>query len=305
MITRKFFLSAILLLPIVACASDDNAGTSGAQFLKIGAGSRPTAMGDSFVGVADDVNAVYYNPAGLGFLDRTEFTAMHTQYFQGLNYDYGAFVHPLHAGAFGLSAATLATDALTRRAADESNTGSFTNQDAAYAFSYGRPLTERFSVGATARWIRENIDTASAQTWSADLGLLKRFDQSPLSLGLAIRHMGKKITFNDEADPLPLTVDAGVGMDFLRHKLLVSADIRHVRDTGFQYGAGTEWRETLRGNFRYAVRAGYNTATTDVESASGLALGAGIGYRLFDLDFAWVPFGILGNTFRYTAHVKF
>ena len=50
---------------------------------------------------------------------------------------------------------------------------------------------------------------------------------------------------------------------------------------------------------------GYNTATSDVESASGLALGAGIGYRLFDLDFAWVPFGILGNTFRYTAHVKF
>ena len=34
-------------------------------------------------------------------------------------------------------------------------------------------------------------------------------------------------------------------------------------------------------------------------------MGAGIGYKLFDIDFAWVPFGDLGNTFRYAAHVKF
>ena len=121
-----------------SAGSDKNAGTSGAQFLKIGAGARPTAMGDSFVGVADDANAVYYNPAGLGISwTKLEFTAMHTQYFQGLTYDFGAYIHPLQSGAIGLSAAKLETDALTRRGLDESNTGSFTDQDAAYAFSYG------------------------------------------------------------------------------------------------------------------------------------------------------------------------
>ena len=130
-----FLLRSAFCVPSLAASRPTkNAGTSGAQFLKIGAGARPTAMGDSFAGVADDVNAVYYNPAGLGFLDKTEFTAMHTQYFQGLDYDFGAFVRPLQSGALGLSAATLKTDAFTRRALDETNTGSFTDQDAAYAF---------------------------------------------------------------------------------------------------------------------------------------------------------------------------
>jgi hypothetical protein len=304
-IARRLLLLMAALWPVLAVASGRNAGTSGAQFLKIGAGARPTALGDAFVGVADDANAVYYNPAGLGFLAKTEFIAMHTQYFQGLDYDYGAFVRPLQSGALGVSAATLKTDALTRRDNQENETGSFTNQDSAYALSYGRPFGERFSAGVSARWVRENIDSASAQTWSADVGALKRFEQSPLTLGLAVRHLGGKIKFNDEGDPLPLTVDAGAGTDLLRHRLLLSADLRHVRDAGLQYGAGAEWRDAVAEKFRYAVRAGYNSATTDVDGASGLALGAGAGYKSFDIDCAWVPFGDLGNTFRYAAHVRF
>jgi len=34
-------------------------GTTGAQFLKIGVGSRAVAMGEAFAGMADDISAIY------------------------------------------------------------------------------------------------------------------------------------------------------------------------------------------------------------------------------------------------------
>jgi hypothetical protein len=296
---------ALLGFTLPSYAVGKKAGTSGAQFLKIGAGARPTAMGDAFVGIADDVNAVYYNPAGLGFMDRPEFTAMHTQYFQGLDYDYGAFAQPLKMGTLAISAATLKTDAITRRGADESALGTFENQDAAYALSYGRKFGDTLAGGVTARWVRESIDSTSAQTWSTDWGIHKRFEGRPFTLGLAVRHLGKKITFNEEGDPLPLTIDGGAGMDLLQNRLKLGLDVRHVRDTGLKYGLGAEWHQSLRDKYRYAVRAGYNSANTDAGGATGISLGAGVGFRALDLDFAWIPFGNLGNTFRYAAHLKF
>jgi len=46
-----------------------------------GGGSRPIGMGETFTGLADDLNAVYYNPAGLRLLDGPEFSSSHTRLF--------------------------------------------------------------------------------------------------------------------------------------------------------------------------------------------------------------------------------
>jgi hypothetical protein len=42
--------------------------TSGADFLKIDSGARSQGMGGAFTAVADDVNALTWNPAGIAFL---------------------------------------------------------------------------------------------------------------------------------------------------------------------------------------------------------------------------------------------
>ncbi len=292
-------------IPISAQASNKNVGTSGAQFLKIGAGARPTAMGDSFVGIADDINAVYYNPAGLANLSHPELTAMHTQWFQGINYDFGAFVLPSEYGAFAVSVATLKVDDHIKRGADESNEGTFEALDAAYGLSYARSLYSNLSLGLTARYIHQEIDTAKASTWSGDVGLLKRFEEKPLTVGLAIRHLGQNVRFSEESDPLPTEIDLGVGSAVLRDRLKLGFDIKRPRDNDLQFGTGAEWKQALRGDFKYAVRGGYNSSGTDADGTTGISLGAGLGFRQFDFDFAWVPFGILGHTFRYSASLRF
>ena len=54
-------------------------GTTGGIGLKLPAGARPTAMGGAFVGKADDLNALYWNPAGLALVRSPELSLMHSQ----------------------------------------------------------------------------------------------------------------------------------------------------------------------------------------------------------------------------------
>ena len=43
-------------------------GTTTANFLEIGIGSGPSAMGEAYVAVANDISSIYWNPAGLSYL---------------------------------------------------------------------------------------------------------------------------------------------------------------------------------------------------------------------------------------------
>ena len=72
MLKRGIGLIAIALFIITAAAPSahaisihDGAGTTGAAFLKIEGGSRPVGMGGAFAGLANDVNTIFWNPAGL------------------------------------------------------------------------------------------------------------------------------------------------------------------------------------------------------------------------------------------------
>ncbi len=58
-------VAAALFVWSPAEAIDDNAGTAGYSFLKIGVGARPAGMANAYVGLADDYSALYYNPAGI------------------------------------------------------------------------------------------------------------------------------------------------------------------------------------------------------------------------------------------------
>ncbi len=294
-------LVASLAFPAGASAANSKVGTSGAQFLKIGAGARSTAMGDAFTAVSDDVNAVYFNPAGLSQLKSAELTAMHTQWFQGIDYGFGAFALPTAAGTFAISAATLETADIQKRGLDESDQGSFTDLDSAYALSYGGRLSETLSLGATARLVRAQIDSASASSWGGDVGVLKKFSGSPYTVGLAARHFGQEVKFHDTGDPLPFVIDGGAAGRFVNDHLLLSLTLSLPRDNDVQYAAGMEWAERHADGFRYAARAGYHSLGTDAKGASGLSVGAGVGYPRLDRDLAWVPKGDHGNTLRYAV----
>ena len=73
---KKIFIITVLALVIgLATASADEfskVGTAGAQFLKIGLGARYTALGEAATAVVDDAYGIYWNPAALANIEKTE-----------------------------------------------------------------------------------------------------------------------------------------------------------------------------------------------------------------------------------------
>src|SRR5262245_64716799 len=64
------------------------AGTSSATFLRIGVGARAVGMGETFVAVANDPSAIFWNPAGLASLQRRELAISHVQWPADIAYDH-------------------------------------------------------------------------------------------------------------------------------------------------------------------------------------------------------------------------
>ena len=64
------------------------------DFLTAGVGARSMALGGAYVGISNDVTATYWNPAGLGLIERVQMCLMHGERSSGLgNYNYIGVAH--------------------------------------------------------------------------------------------------------------------------------------------------------------------------------------------------------------------
>jgi hypothetical protein len=87
------------------------AGTASVQFLKIGVGARAGAMGESFVAIANDASALYWNPAGISQFDANQVMFSHTAWLVDVQHEFlGAVYHLSADDAVGLSLTMLHTD---------------------------------------------------------------------------------------------------------------------------------------------------------------------------------------------------
>ncbi len=295
-------------------------GTAAAQFLKIGPGARASGMAEAFSGVADDAYAAYYNPGGLGFLKRPEVAATHASHFQGINYEYATVSVPLlswvdtkrprHAlGVLAVSVTNLGVSNIERRGTTETDAPAetFSASDFAYAASYAYAWPKMgLSAGLTVKYVDSAIGDSHAGAMATDWGLLWR--RGSLSLGGGLRHAGDKQRFGLIAERIPTTVFGGASYRWWQERLLGSFDVGFPNDGRARLAWGGEYRHPFTKDLRGSLRAGYASAGKRGTTGGGLTgghFGGGIGYANFDFDFAWVPRGDIGNSLRYSLHVKF
>lgn len=311
-------LSIILFLFLClgpANALDQDKGTSGAAFLKLAPGARPAAMGEAFSAVADDAHAVYYNPAGLARVGTLEATGMHDAHFQGIRYEFAAlavplanrrdpFMSPTARGTLALAVYNLSVSGIERRGTTETDdpTGSFGGSDFAYSVGYGRALSSSVALGAAVKLVEQSLDAAHGSAVALDVGGL--WSHGKLNLAAGARNLGTSMKLRDAAAPLPRVLYAG-GAYSIGERGLVSADLRLPKDNAMSLAFGAEYRHPFDGGVKGYLRGGYNSSNRDAEGLGGLSLGGGVGMGTLRFDFAWVPFGDLGNSFRYSLVVRF
>jgi hypothetical protein len=280
-------------------------GTSGAQFLKIGVGGRATAMGGVYTGVADDVSAIYWNPGGLGGLKSKEVIYTYNKWFQDITHQFVGGAVPTSVGVFGLGITMLGMDDLEKRTADvETAEGTFKAQDMAIAVSYGKAINESLMLGGSLKMLSSKIDDESASGMAVDLGALMKTGVQGLNVGFAVTNLGGTYKFIEEGDPLPMTIKLGAGYKILNDALTLAADVIYPNDNDILLGGGMEYALKFTGGGAIALRTGYKTGV-DTGGLSGLGAGLGISYKMFAFDFAWTPYGDLGDAMRGSLSLKF
>ncbi|PIR19382.1 MAG: hypothetical protein COV48_02310, partial [Elusimicrobia bacterium CG11_big_fil_rev_8_21_14_0_20_64_6] len=212
---RQALLAALLIVTLAGGAAASGKGTTAGAFLRLAPGARGAALGRSLGGVADDAYAAWYNPAGLGFLERVEAAAAHESRFEGISFNAAILSvpvlawhdSPLRANAYGvtaLSVYSLSASGIERRGLVETDTpsGTFAASDRAYALSYGwnAPGTS-VAFGGTAKFVDSALDSARATALTWDGGFLWKGDRR--TAGAGVRGFGGKLRYSAVSDPLP------------------------------------------------------------------------------------------------------
>lgn len=281
----------ILGIPGAGLASE--AGRDGLAVLNLDLGARPLGMGGAFVGLADDINALAYNPAGLGSLKNLQATFLHRRWLADTSYSYVAVASPLgKKGAIALGGLNLGGDPIEAFDSQGNPAGSITSSNRVLFAGYGLRLMDKFNGGFVIKYVEENLDTEKIAVLSGDVGLLYDIT-SIISAGLSVSNVGSKFKYLNESSSQPTVIRVGFaaspGDDFVG--LL---DIVKQMDDDAIISLGAEYTVADIASIRagYGIEMGGNV----VEGLSGLTLGVGFKQTSVALDYAFVPYGNLGQT---------
>lgn len=209
--TRKTELLTLVSMLLVAFTANSYSQTSSAvPFLLISPDARSSGMGEVGTAVADDINAIYWNPGGLAFLDymdkagpRTEseelvpyrqvalsFSPWLPQFNADLFYSYftiGQHFEELN-GTVAFNFILMNLGEFTRTDINGKTQGKFISNEFTIGLSYGAMIAPDLGAGFQFRYIRSNLTPTSFQQQDAGVGNSISFDLGviwkPVSLNL-------------------------------------------------------------------------------------------------------------------------
>jgi len=319
-------LPATLLAQLVPNLGGQRAGISAFQFLKIGVGARGVAMGESFVAVANDASALYWNPAGLVQFTADQAIAAHTEYVIDIKHDFFGLVYHLDdQNAVGASFVSLhMQDMEVTTETQPFGTGRyFSFGDVAMSVSYARKMTDQFSFGATVRYVDETLDVLHMRSVMVDLGTyywtglgtarfavaISNFGADAAPTGSVTGMNGSTIT-SFQSFSLPTVFRLGFAMEPYQvedQRLTTSLQLNHPNDNSENLRLGVEY--AFQNTF--FVRAGVKRTIgqpmfgEDATSEESFTLGAGfrvpVAFTTVDADYAYANFSRLGSVHRISV----
>ena len=261
----------------------DRAGTSGFQFLKIPVDPRGAALGESAVSNSSDANALFWNPAMASLADGPTIALSAARYFADVRLQYAAVTYP-----FGGSGMTVGLNVLSMNSGSMNVTTEFepfgTGEtfeliDLSAGLTIAQSLTDLFSYGVTAKYVRESVAGVSATAALFDLGVFYKVGTTGARMGVAVRNFGPDATVGGEisrttigTDPVvvesdfesitpPTTFLLGATYDILpagsTNNLRVTAQLNNPNDNAENWNVGLEyvWSSSLmlRTGYRFGL----------------------------------------------------
>lgn len=289
-------------------------GTTAANFLNIGVGSRIAAMGDAGSALIRDANVVYWNPSAVAFLESPDLQSTYLNMLSDIHFSQIGFVRPLAVGSLGFSGALLYAGELDGRNELDLPTKNFSFYNWAYSISYARKVSERSSAGLSLKIIREAIGGNIADGAAFDFG----FTQQRKGLGLpdnltnfafVLQHLGPDLG-PGKSSPLPFTARFGMSNALFSGRWTSAVDLAVPSRGDAELNFGNEWQI----HPAFALRAGYrflrsNSRDTDwfkfFTGGFGFFFTPPSAKQRYNLDYAFSVFANTGFNHRFSFGIKF
>jgi len=296
----------------------------GAVFLLLPVGARAAALGQAATADGGTTEAVFWNPAGLAALPKSEFAVHHFNNAFFGNGDAAVIAwHGARLGTVALAAYVIDYGDLDLTPRDGGGVpiGRITPRNVALSLSYGTDLGGGIDIGVTYKLVQFRVDCSgdctdvpatAGTTHAVDVGVRYTFAGVPLRVGLSLRNVGFNLQVENsaQADPLPTRLAVGVAYEVLRPvpgREGESIDVRVLADLQSTVGHGAFAPMKLLGvesgvGELIRLRAGY--AFLD-SYAKGPSLGIGLKFGSVSLDLARIFFANDNLGEKEPFHVSF
>lgn len=243
------------------------------------AGARPASMGGAYIGLANDVWAIFYNVAGLSDLKSREASFFYTPGQFGLSElrrSTLAIGFPTRFGIFGLAARRYGFDLY---------------HEVTWTASYAREVSG-LSVGVNLNYHTVSIQNyGSSGTIGIDVGVLLKLSRH-VQWGIAAKNVNSP-TIGESGEPLPQTFSAGIAyLPTPRFSLTLD----YVKETNFD--PSTKFGFEYRVIDAVALRGGVS------DRPSEYAGGIGIQHGIFVIDYAFFMHQELGITHQGSILIR-
>lgn len=269
-------------------------GTRSGEFLLLPVGGRATALGSAFSALADDISALYWNPAGLSLIDGRQAMVSYNSYVADTDHTWIGLAIPMSGGerALGFSVGIFGFGDQPEYTVDQPDgTGrTYDVSMSSVGLTYSQQFNDRFSFGVTGKFINEDLAGASASTFAFDIGTNYHTELGGktirgaftiTNLGGALKHGGPRLQqdlpvqdpnlppgtkvgeLSTKAWELPTSFRVGVAYDVMasaNSRLTASGEFAQPTGNDVSGSVGAEYAAMNIGDspFSVALRGGFN-----------------------------------------------
>lgn len=318
-------LILFFLLIAIQSYANDKLGQTGLKILDISMSARSAALGDAYILLGNDANALFYNPAGIAKMEsKFDFVVNYTSWIADIKYyAIGLAINRGNSGNFGFTAIypdygnIYGTELDPTDQKGYRNTGEVDCPSFAVGLSYARQCKDnKFMIGGQIKYIFQHLGSNligdneqpienEVSGFAFDFGASFYIYKS-LGVGMSIRNWSsEEFKYYDASFKLPMRLSLAFGVDFLNlfrdleseNTLNIEIDVVKPNDytERFHVGAEFTWQNKL------TLRTGYKFNYDE----EGLTFGVGFKLSNIKIDYAYSYFGVFDLVNRFSVGFSF
>lgn len=251
------------------------------QFEFVDIGAKPISLGGAFTSLANNSDAIFYNPAGISQLMFRELSVFYSPAPFGLKelaYGTASYVEPTKFGSIGVAGKTYGFELY---------------REVTATLNYANNYKGRIRYGANFNYYHLSIKNyGSASTFGIDVGMLANLTDY-LKWGFAAFNLSRA-KIGQSREKLPQVYRAGFTFQ-MRKDLLLTAEIEK----------DTRYTTSFKSGIEYSLldmidlRAGVSSAPTRFSA------GVSFKYSLFEIEYAFYNHQDLGLTHQGSIGINF